>query len=84
MAIKPKDVPLEVKCTFGCADRFVASKQTSSPWGDMSGRPSSSWLQRPNYGKIHHFEWENMGKIATISMVIFHYVKCTRGYYDVL
>lgn len=25
----------EVKSTFGMAERFTASKQTSSPWGDM-------------------------------------------------
>ena len=29
----------QVRCTFGCAQRFTASKQTSSPWGDMSGGP---------------------------------------------
>lgn len=37
-----------VKCTFGCAERFVASKQTSSPWGDMY-YPHSKLLDSEDY-----------------------------------
>lgn len=43
--VSPGAMTAEVKCTFGCAERFSASKQTSSPWGDMSA-PAGSELEK--------------------------------------
>lgn len=57
----------QVRCTFGCAQRFTASKQTSSPWGDMSGVLDAGTFRMSAMKRIHN-TWYTMWYALQINL----------------